>query len=604
MGSKYATLVRDTVVAARLVGPTQLTRLVADALAKGGVDELRNAYFRYKAVQALPALPTPPPPQPADGPAEPPPSEAVPAGQFPHLAPPLVLSKDGCASEPDWLAWLGALFQLRLFAPLRVAGTPPPRAKLWVCVSGPPAGGVERAVANDCALILNAASEYPVEFVTIGFERARTATVGSLRDLAGRVSDEDLVLFAGAGDEIRAETHMALKLFDAFKRELTLFDFYVRHGPGVFPVLHNGVDPVHARHCDFFFSRFCMLGRVFRRLALAGRAMSPRDLAASYFEGEAEDHARRTVHIPLPLLCAEIDVAEFRRGRDTLAAAGPAPVLAARGAEVSVVICTKDNAHLLRPLVRHLLGLDAIAEVVIVSNNTSNPHAIGLLTELQDHPRMKLLRYDRPFNFSVQCNLGARHASGEKLLFLNDDIAPSSDDWLARLLGWLDNGRRRIVGPLLLYPDSTVQHGGMYMGFMGVAGHALRHSVVQSEGLNYRLAAPRTVSVLTGAALLMPRALFEDLNGFDPLLASYLQDVDLCLRAMRSGAEIVFDPRAILFHMESVSLLPGLSNPRVGRSRGREHQYFLGRWAEMIAADPWMNPRLDPADESWRILRT
>lgn len=538
------------------------------------------------AVRAEPKPPSPaPPPMPYDG---------------------LVLSREGCISEPEWLRYLGALYEARLHEPLRAAGTPPPHAKLWVCAWGTPQPGNEERL-RDSWLILSAASEYPVELVTLGDTRiAKVPALPSLSSLAACAEESDLVMFVGPGDEVRPETHMALKLFGAFFRDLTLFDAYVRHSAGIYPVLHHGVDAVHARCCDYFFSRFCITTRALRQLVQRDDLRTPREVALAFFE-EAGDTARRTsLHVGLPLVCIDLDVPGFRRSREALALAGREPAAeddAADRSSVSAIICTKDNAHLLRPLVHGLLRLPSIREVVIVSNNTSDPFALALLEQLHDNPRVQVLRYDRPFNFSAQCNLGASFARSPHLLFLNDDTAPSSDDWLPRMLDWVRNGSRCVVGPLLLYPDETVQHGGMYMGFMGVAGHALRREPVPPHGLHYLLSAPRQVSVLTGAALLMPRTLFDELNGFDPLLATYLQDVDLSLRALRSGAKVIFEPRSILFHMESVSLTPGLADSRILRTRVREHRYFLRRWASMIAADPWMNPRLDPADESWRTLR-
>jgi GT2 family glycosyltransferase len=93
------------------------------------------------------------------------------------------------------------------------------------------------------------------------------------------------------------------------------------------------------------------------------------------------------------------------------------------------------------------------------------------------------------------------------------------------------------------------------------------------------------------------------LNGFDPMLATYLQDVDLSLRALYSGYELILDPRAILIHMESVSVNPTLHSTAVSQTRVREHNYFNIRWAKAVTHDAWMNPLFDPMDESLASLR-
>ena len=103
---------------------------------------------------------------------------------------------------------------------------------------------------------------------------------------------------------------------------------------------------------------------------------------------------------------------------------------------------------------------------------------------------------------------------------------------------------------------------------------------------------------MTGAALLVPRRVFEDLNGFDTVLGHYLQDVDLCMRASGMGVDIVFDPRSILIHFESLSVKPTLSDERVTYTREKEFEYFRRRWP--ILHDKWLNPRLSPDDEAMR----
>lgn len=96
----------------------------------------------------------------------------------------------------------------------------------------------------------------------------------------------------------------------------------------------------------------------------------------------------------------------------------------------------------------------------------------------------------------------------------------------------------------------------------------------------------------------MSHELFDELNGFDHMLATYIQDVDLSLRALYSGAELIFDPRAILFHMESVSVLPSLVVKSVQRQREAEFDYYSHRWAGRINRDKWANPLFHPDDES------
>jgi GT2 family glycosyltransferase len=268
---------------------------------------------------------------------------------------------------------------------------------------------------------------------------------------------------------------------------------------------------------------------------------------------------------------------------------------------ISVIICTKDSGLLLRQLLHRLRGEPLVLEILIVSNNTTNAYAVQTLLEAAKFKNITVLEYNKAFNFSRQCNLGAKYAKGSTLLFLNDDITPVTEDWLGRLANWMD--KPRIVGPLLIYPNETVQHAGMHLGFNGVAGHSMRHSRLPSGDYGFLLSAPRRVSCLTGAVLMMPKSVFESMNGFDVLLATYLQDVDLSLRALYSGIELIIDPRCVLIHMESISVIPQLQNRTVQRTRELEFKYFRNRWGDVIQQDAWTNPLFDVHDESRTKLR-
>ena len=193
-----------------------------------------------------------------------------------------------------------------------------------------------------------------------------------------------------------------------------------------------------------------------------------------------------------------------------------------------------------------------IREVVVVSHATRNPYALKTIADLRQN-QVKVVPYEGPFNFSRQCNLGARQTMSPFILFLNDGITPVTSDWLEQLLAPFDNPDVGMTGPLLLYPDKSVQHAGMFLGFHKTAGHTLRSARLPAGDYLFMTQAPRQVSCLTGAAMLVDRRLFDDLNGFDPLLGTYIQDVDLSLRVGRSGRRLVFNPRSILLHMEPAS---------------------------------------------------
>jgi FkbM family methyltransferase len=546
----------------------------------------------------------------------------------------LRLLSDRSVDEVAWRTYLGRVLNLRLTNPLRNAGTPPPVSALVVLVDCTDGVGSteEQAGTSACLIALMAASEYPVRAlwyfdndapgqIPEGEDGACNAFHAiAKRDIGRSVCDGDLVLVLKPGDEVRPELHMALMFFGSFDARFTLIDLYVRDNGRIFPFLLHAVDPIHASHSDYFLGRYVANGKIFKDYLdqLSGATLSA--VGSAICSQLKIDDPGSYRHIAIPLLRVNTSNAALEEIRKTmilertLQARAPNPgdsepelkagnrsATTGHASCVSAIICTKDCGLLLRQLLHRLESEALIRDILIVSNNTTNAHAIRTLVAASAMERVTVLRYDGSFNFSRQCNIGAKYAKGSELLFLNDDIAPVSDDWLPRLHGWMDS--RRLVGPLLIYPNESVQHAGMHLGFNGAAGHVMRHSRLPSGDYGFFLTAPRRVSCLTGAALLMPKALFMSLNGFDPMLATYLQDVDLSLRALYSGCELVFDPRSILMHMESVSVMPTLENRKVQQSRELEYAYFANRWASTITNDAWMNPLFDPMDESLTALR-
>jgi O-antigen biosynthesis protein len=262
-------------------------------------------------------------------------------------------------------------------------------------------------------------------------------------------------------------------------------------------------------------------------------------------------------------------------------------------AKVSIIIPTRDGLKNLRRLVQSIESkTDYESYEIIIADNGSR--TAGMLGYLKRSPH-RVIRYEENFNFSRLNNLSAREASGELLLFLNDDTEVISREWLQALVEHAKRPEVGAVGAKLLYRDARIQHAGIVLGVRGAAGHAHRYVEGFSAAgyLNYPNII-RNYSAVTAACLMTRRELFEGAGGFDEdhLPVSY-NDVDFCLRLRARGYLIVFTPYALLYHYESATR---------GRSRHPEEEAVLrGRWRSELASDYYYNPNLVSDREDFSV---
>jgi GT2 family glycosyltransferase len=218
---------------------------------------------------------------------------------------------------------------------------------------------------------------------------------------------------------------------------------------------------------------------------------------------------------------------------------------------VSIVIPFRDRPELLRNCLRSLCDSTCRAfEVILVDNGSTDPRTLRLLARLRERRRYRVVACPEPFNFSRLCNLGASAASGEYLVFLNNDTEVLARDWLEQLLRIGVDPAVGVVGATLLYPDRTIQHAGLFPRADGLWVHPYRGLPADQVG---ELRVARCVPAVTGACLLVRRALFAELGGFDTRFPVAYNDVDLCRRVRDRGLSVVISPEARLFHYEGLS---------------------------------------------------
>jgi len=261
---------------------------------------------------------------------------------------------------------------------------------------------------------------------------------------------------------------------------------------------------------------------------------------------------------------------------------------------VSIIIPTKDQAILLQRCLESVINRSTYSnyEIILIDTGSTEPATEKLYAELKKYPQIRNIDWKKPFNYSTVNNFAAKQAKGDYLLFLNNDTEVISSDWIEAMLEYAQRPDVGAVGAKLIYPDGTIQHGGVTLGMGGVAGHAHRLLNGDSPGYFGRLVLPRNLSAVTAACVMIPRRVFEAVKGFDELYPLAFNDVDLCLKIRQTGKLIVWTPYAKLYHYESKTR--GLDNTVEKKARFEsEVGRFYSKWgAELKKGDPYYSPNL------------
>lgn len=238
----------------------------------------------------------------------------------------------------------------------------------------------------------------------------------------------------------------------------------------------------------------------------------------------------------------------------------------------SVVVPVHGRAGLTRRcLERVIADLPGRCEVLVVDDASvdETPEMLeGFGTAI------RALRLEENGGFAAACNAGAKAATGELLVFLNNDTEPQAG-WLEALLGHAEeHPEAEVVGAKLLFPTGVVQHAGVAFGQDGYphnlyAGFPADHPAVNR---------PRRLQAVTAACMLVRRIAFERVGGFDQGFLNSMEDADLCLRIGEGGGEVHYCPAATALHLESAT-------------RGHEEKFetsvarYRERWRERVRRD-------------------
>lgn len=270
---------------------------------------------------------------------------------------------------------------------------------------------------------------------------------------------------------------------------------------------------------------------------------------------------------------------------------------------VGVVIPTRDRLPLLRRCIDGLVARTDYPslDIVVMDNGSRGADTLAYLDGLRRDGIARVIRSDGPFDFSALSNAGAAAVRGDVLCFLNNDVEPLEPGWLDEMVRQAMRPDVGVVGAKLCYPDRTVQHGGAFLAGRLCARHLHVGLGLEEAGYFGRAARAQTLSAVTGACMVVRRAVHDSVGGFDAAaLAIDLSDMDYCLRVADAGWRTVWTPFARLVHHESATrgtFVTAAKEAQLIRERDR----FLTRWGERLSRDPYYNVNLTLDEEPFMI---
>lgn len=253
---------------------------------------------------------------------------------------------------------------------------------------------------------------------------------------------------------------------------------------------------------------------------------------------------------------------------------------------VSIIIPVHNQAHYTQACLARLtatLPADFPTEIVVVDDASTDDTIVVLHRWASTDRRGRIVRNEENRGFLRSCNRGAEAASGEILVFLNNDTLPEPG-WLPPLMRVLrDYPAAGAVGGKLIYPDGRLQEAGGVI-FSDGSGYNFGKNDGDADAPLY--AHVREVDYCSGALLATPRALFLDVGGFDARFApAYYEDVDYAFVLRARGYRVLYQPESVAVHFEGVSSGTDLA------AGAKRHQVtnqiaFVAKWREVLRDQP------------------
>ena len=261
---------------------------------------------------------------------------------------------------------------------------------------------------------------------------------------------------------------------------------------------------------------------------------------------------------------------------------------------VSIIIPNKDNRDILKKCIDSILQKSTYDnyEIIVVENNSTEPETFDYYKKIEKDDRIRVIKWEKDFNFSAINNFAVKHANGEYIIFLNNDIEVKTPSWVEGMLGNAQRSDVGIVGCRLIYPDNTIQHAGVVIGIGGIAANIFTNLPAARSGYMHRASTQVDYSAVTAACMMISKSLFERIGGFEEKLTVAFNDIDLCLRVREQDYLVVYDAYVEMIHYESKTRGSEDTEEKVRRFQS-EIEYMRTRWIDILKnGDPYYNPNL------------
>lgn len=261
---------------------------------------------------------------------------------------------------------------------------------------------------------------------------------------------------------------------------------------------------------------------------------------------------------------------------------------------ISVIIPNMDHTDELDVLlksIRDRIDYDNY-EILVVENNSRKQETFQYYEQMEkEYPKVRLLHWDRPFNYSAINNFAFEQAKGDYILLMNNDMEVIDPDLFRVLASNASRDGIGAVGAKLLYKDGTIQHNGVLWGIDGGC-HLFLAEPNKGPSYGHQRFSQRNVAAVTGACLMVSREKYAEVGGLDEKYRVAYNDVDFCLKLIKAGYSNVICPQVRMYHYESLSRGMEDTPEKLERFYG-ELDRLTENWIPFFPhGDPYYSPNL------------